>query len=81
MKYICDPKGALLMYTTSAPTIDEPSCGYVFCWDMLGNGNYIAFDQWTSNDGTHTEFLEGLMATDIKKCADDLAIYFSDCVG
>lgn len=80
MKYICDPKGALLMYTTSSPTIDEPSCGYLFCWDMLGNGNYIAFDQWTSNDGTHTEYLEGLMATDIKKCADDLAIYFSNCV-
>ena len=80
MKYICDSKGALLMYTTDSPVIDEPSAGYIFCWDFLGNGNHVAFDQWKSNDGTHTEFLEGLIATDIKKCADDLAIYFSNCV-
>lgn len=80
MKYICDSKGALLMYTTNNPQIDEPSAGYNFCWDMLGNGDYVALNQWQANDGTHTEFIEGLIATDMKKCADDLAIYFTNCV-
>ena len=80
MKYICDSKGALLMYTTNNPQIDEPSAGYNFCWDMLGNGDYVALNQWQANDGTHTDFIEGLIATDMKKCADDLAIYFTNCV-
>ena len=30
--------------------------------------------------GTHAEFVEGLMATDMKKTADDLAMYFADAV-
>lgn len=80
MKYICDPKGALLCYATDAPAIDEPSAGYIFTWDMLGNGQYIAMDQYEGEKGTHTEFVEGLMGTDMKKTADDLAMYFGSCV-
>jgi len=68
------------MYATNNPQIDEPSCGYTFTWDMLGNGDYVALNQWQANDGTHTDFIEGLIATDMKKCADDLAIYFTNCV-
>ena len=41
MKYICEPKDALMTYTTAAPQIDEPSAGYIFAWDMLGNGAYM----------------------------------------
>ena len=80
MQFICDPKGALLCYATPTPAIDEPSAGYIFTWDMLGNGNYMAFDQFEGEKGTHTEYVEGLMATDMEKTADDLAIYFKDCV-
>ena len=80
MHYICDPKGALLCYATAAPAIDEPSAGYIFTWDMLGNGQYIATDQYEGEKGTHSEFVEGLISTDMKKTADDLAIYFKDCV-
>ncbi len=81
MRFICDSKGALLCYATDTPQIDEPSAGYIFAWDMLGNGNYIATSQFEGEGGTHTEFIEGLMATDMKKCADDLAVYLADCVG
>ncbi len=80
MDFICDSKSALLCYATPSPAIDEPSAGYIFTWDMLGNGNWMATDQWEGEDGTHTEFIEGLMATDMKKTSDDLAIFMKDCV-
>lgn len=81
MRYICDSKGALLCYTTNAPAIDTPSAGYIFTWDMLGNGNYIATDQFEGESGTHTEFIEGLISTDMHACAQDLAVYLADCAG
>ena len=80
MQFICDTKGALLCYATPSPAIDEPSAGYIFTWDMLGNGAHVAFDQFDGEKGTHTEFVEGLMSTDMRKTADDLAMYFKDCV-
>ncbi|MCD8308898.1 MAG: hypothetical protein LUD19_03505 [Clostridia bacterium] len=80
MDFICDSKGALLCYTTNAPAIDEPSAGYIFTWDMLGNGQPVAFDQYEGERGTHSEFIEGLMSSDMKKTCDDLAVYLADCV-
>lgn len=80
MQFIADSKGALLTYTTPSPQLDEPSAGYIFTWDMLGNGQWIALDQYEGEKGTHTEFVEGLMAYDMKKCSDELAMYFTECV-
>lgn len=80
MQFICSPDSALLCYATPTPAIDEPSAGYIFTWDMLGNGNYTAFDQYDGEPGTHSEFVEGLVATDMKKTADDLAMFFTACV-
>ena len=80
MQFICDSKGALLSYAPSAPAIDEPSAGYIFAWDMLGNGQHMAMDQFEGEKGTHSEFVEGLMANDMKKTSDELAMYFGDCV-
>lgn len=80
MQFIADSKGALLTYTTPSPQIDEPSAGYIFTWDMLGNGQWIAMDQYEGERGYHTEFVEGLMAYDMKKCSDELGMYFKNCV-
>ncbi len=80
MDFICDPKAALLAYATNTPAIDEPSAGYIFTWDMLGNGQYIPVAQYEGEPGTHSEFIEGLFAADMKKTADDLAIFLKDCV-
>lgn len=80
MQFVCESDGALVTYTTPSPAIDEPSAGYIFTWDMLGNGNYMATDQFEGEGGTHSEFMEGLMSTDMKKTADDLACYMSGCV-
>ena len=80
MEYICDSKAALLCYATPTPQIDEPSAGYIFTWDMLGNGAPVAFDQFEGEAGTHSEFVEGLMSSDMKKTCDDLAVFLKDCV-
>lgn len=80
MQFICDPKAALLAYATNTPAIDEPSAGYIFTWDMLGNGQYMPTLQYPGENGTHSEFIEGLFAADMKKTADDLAIFLKDCV-
>lgn len=80
MQYIGDPNGFLLAYATDTPSIDEPSAGYIFTWDMLGDGNIMPILNYDGESGTHSEFIEGLMATDMKKTADDLAMYFSDAV-
>lgn len=79
MQFICEPDGALLSYTTPSPRIDEPSAGYIFTWDMLGNGNYMATDVFEGEGGTHAEFMEGLLSTDMRKTCDDLACYLKKC--
>lgn len=79
MKYVCDSKGALLLYAPDTPQIDMPSAGYIFTWRLDG-GNYIAVKTYEGEAGTHTELIEGILAYDMKKTSDDLAIYFKDCV-
>ena len=80
MEYIGDPNAFLLAYATDTPSIDEPSAGYIFTWDMLGNGNILPVLSYPGENGTHSEFIEGLMAMDMKKTADDLAMFFADAV-
>ena len=81
MKFVCDPKGALLLYTADAPQIDEVSAGYIFTW-QLDDGNYIGVNHYEEGaPASHTDVLEGIIAYDMKKTSDDLAIYFADCVG
>ncbi len=80
MEYIGDPDAFLLAYATDAPSIYEPSAGYIFTWDMLGDGNIMPVLNYDGEAGTHSEFIEGLMAVDMKKTADDLAMYFADAV-
>ena len=80
MKFICDPNSLLLVYTTDAPSIEEPSAGYTFAWDMLGNGQYIAVQQFEGPEATHTEFVEGLVCTDPRVVSKDLGIFLKNAV-
>lgn len=80
MSFIGDPNALLLAYATSNPSQDEPSAGYIFTWDMLGNGQYMPIMHRVHDDARHTEEVEGLMATDMKKVADDLAVFCGDVV-
>ena len=80
MDFICESDGALMCYVTDHPQLDEPSAGYTFTWDMLGNGNYMAISTFEGDPATHAEFVEGLLSTDMRKTSDDLACYLSKCV-
>lgn len=80
MGYIGDPNAFLLAYATNAPSIEEPSAGYIFSWDMLENGQLFPILNYLGVPGTHTEFIEGLMAFDMKKTADDLGKFYADAV-
>ena len=80
MNFICDPDSAILAYATNSPAIDEPSAGYIFTWDMLGNGQYMPTMQYPGEAGTHSEFMEGLFSADMQKTADDLAVFLKQCV-
>lgn len=80
MRFIMNANAALISYAPDQPAIDEPSAGYIYTWDMLGNGAYTAFDQFEGEKGTHAEFIEGLMATDMKVTSDDMAVFLTDCV-
>jgi hypothetical protein len=80
MDFVCDSKGALLAYAAPNPAIDEVSAGYTFAWDMLGNGQYLAFDQYEGEKGTHTEFIEGLTSYTSKKACDELGVFMKECV-
>jgi hypothetical protein len=79
MDYICDANGALLTYTPNSAAIDEPSAGYIFTWDMLGNGQPMAVTNFLGQPGTHSEFVEALCSFDMKQVSKDLAVYLSDC--
>ena len=80
MQFVCDSKGALLCYTAPNPGVDVPTAGVTFAWDMLGNGQYLAFDQWEGEKGTHTEFIEGLCSYTPKKVCDELGVFIKNCV-
>lgn len=80
MQFIGDPDSFLLAYASNTPSIEEPSAGYIFTWDMLGNGNLMPVLNYDGENGTHSEYIEGLMAFDMKKTADDLGMYFTDAV-
>ena len=80
MQYICDKNSALLCYTTDSPAIDEPSAGYIFAWDMLGNGQHMAITDYLGAPGTHSEFVEALCSFDMKRVSQDLAVFLTDCV-
>ncbi len=79
MSFVCDSKSALLCYAAPNPAIDEASAGYTFAWDMLGNGQYLAFDQFEGEKGTHTEFIEGLMSYTPKIICNELGVFLKSC--
>lgn len=80
MSFIGDPNALLLAYATDAPSVEEPSAGYIFSWDMLGDGQILPIRTYPGEPGTDSEYVDGLMAYDMRKTADDLAIFCKDVV-
>lgn len=80
MNFICDENAALLVYAPEHASIEEPSAGYIFTWDMLGNRQYLPVQKGLGEFATHSEYIEGLMSYDMRKTADDLGMFFAECV-
>ena len=80
MTFIGDPNALLLAYATDAPSVDEPSAGYIFTWDMLGDGQMLPIFHHDGEFGTHSEYIEGLMAYDMRKTCDDLGYFLTEVV-
>ena len=80
MGFIADESSFLLAYATPNPSIDEPSAGYIFTWDMLGDGQLLPILQNPGEPGTHTEYIEGLVASDMRATAKDLGYFYSEAV-
>lgn len=80
MAFNFNSRDALLTYCPKTPSLEEPSAGYIITWDMLGNGSFMTTDAFEGEPGTHSEFVEGLMATAMKKTCDDLAFYLYQAV-
>lgn len=80
MQFICDPNAALLVHSPSAPAIDTPAAGYIFTWDMLGNGQHMCVVTGEGRFGTFSDEIVGMMSYDMKKVSDDLGMFLKDCV-
>ena len=77
---IADPKAMLLAYAPTNPSVEEPSAGYILTWDMLANGQTMPIFNYPGEGGTHSEYIEGLMAYSMHKTCDDLAIFLDGVV-
>lgn len=80
MDFIASPTSMLLAYATDTPSTEEPSAGYIFTWDMLGDGQILPIFHYDGENGTHSEYIEGMMASDMKQTSKDLAEFFSEVV-
>ncbi len=80
LQFICNENSLLLCYAPDAPAIDVPSAGYTFTWDMLGNGQYMAVQQYLGPPATHSEFIEGLVCTDPEITCADLGVFLQNAV-
>lgn len=83
MKFIADPKSALLCYAPSGPSIDTPSAGYTFAWTNLVPG----IDGATAGvlysgrlESAWTNWYAMRTAYDLKKTSESLGIFFSKVV-
>lgn len=80
MKYVAPKGSALLSYAPSTPQIDEPSAGYIFNWDPTGSGNLVSIQVVDGPPASHSEFVEGIIATDMKITGADLGYYLHSLV-
>lgn len=81
-EFILPKTDALLVYAAPSPGLDQPSGGYTFSWTgLLGNAAFQS-GVWRGRDErAHSDWFEVRMAYDMKVVAQDLGIFFSNCVG
>lgn len=83
MAFMADKKDALLAYANPAPSIMQPSAGYIFTWVPIGG--YVARIRQIpvpllgiGEDGTPTMRVEGEMTLACKAVSTDCGAYFNN---
>lgn len=81
MSRVFTPEDALLLYSAPAPSIMEPSAGYIFTWTgLLGAGAFGNTISKFRMEHLKSDRIEGEMAWDMKVVATDLGAYFDGAV-
>jgi hypothetical protein len=74
-------KQALLVYTTDAPSLMEPSGGYIFTWNgLLGTNSYDVRIKNFRMENIESDRIEGEMAYDMKVVASDVGVFLDQVV-
>lgn len=72
---------ALLVYANPTPSIMQPSGGYMFNWQgLLGAGQQGTRIRSFRIEERASDRIEGEMAFDAKLVADDLGVFFENCL-
>jgi len=81
-QFISNPNSALLCYTTSSPSVMQPTAGYTFTWNgyLGGNAAGIRMTRFRQQ-AIRSDRIEGEMTYDMKVISPDLGVFFSDVVG
>lgn len=75
-------KSVLLAYVTSAPSMDEPSAGYIFSWsefDGVSAANAAAIRTYRQDD-IKSDWYEGNSFFDMRVTASDAGYYLTSCI-
>lgn len=71
--------GALLVYASDAPSLMEPSGGYIFTWNgLLGANAFGGRIKTFRMEALESDRVEGEMAYDMKVVAPDVGVFFTD---
>jgi hypothetical protein len=79
--FITPSKGALLLYTTSSPSLQTPTAGYTFTWNgyLGGNSQGIRIKRFRM-EHIASDRIEAEMTYDQKVVAKDMGVYIGSAV-
>jgi hypothetical protein len=80
IKFIVDPKSALLCFAPPAPSINVPSAGYTFAWTGLLPGIPNAWGgiiERGREELAHSDVIQIRATYDMQITASDLGMFFS----
>jgi hypothetical protein len=82
MAFISNPTSALFCYTTSSPSLMQPTAGYTFTWNgyLGGNAQGIRMARFRQ-EAIRSDRIEGEMTYDMKVVCPDMGLFLSDVVG
>ena len=79
--FICNSKGALLCYSAPAPSLMQPSAGYIFSWTgYLGAGSEGNRIRRFRMEQLAADRIEGELAMSMEMVSSNLGVFFYDTI-